>query len=98
MVARGARSFNGYEGYLFYVGDRDLEPQIDQDQKSQCGHKFRDAAKILYVLKRLPQKCPKVKDLNEVLNRFDGQFMIMAEDIMEGQTDSVKKAMESLMD
>jgi hypothetical protein len=35
MVARGARSFNGYEGYLLYVGDREMESIMAKEQMKE---------------------------------------------------------------
>lgn len=44
MVARGSRSFDSFEGFLFYVGEPDMEAIIEREQKTSGWYYFKDGA------------------------------------------------------
>jgi len=75
MVARGCRSMADYNGYLFYVGNEIDEDAVQMRLLSCKGHEFRDGADVLLTLRKLPTRLKNKKDLNQILEKFERNWM-----------------------
>ena len=98
MVARGVRTVGDYEGYLFYVGPENEQSLVQESLKKNEGPDFKDGALNLRVLQKLPDILKNRVNFNNILDKFDGEWMIPFAEMKEGQSGPVQNAMDSARD